>query len=129
MGGDSGDAADSRGLPSGGLYKRLSGDLTLRRRRGGSGAVQAREDGAADVAGQVPAGVGDVLRGGKEVRAVSTVICQLTRSGSVPGANWTASVTAVRSAWGQQHPVSCSMPAGSPERRTRPWSRVWRGAK
>ena len=29
--------------------------------------MQAREDGAADVAGQVPAGVGDVLRGGEEV--------------------------------------------------------------
>jgi hypothetical protein len=74
VGGDAGYAVVRAGFALGCLFRRLSGDLTLRAQtRGPSGAVQAREDGGADVAGIEP-GIYQVLLGGTLDRRPLTLV-------------------------------------------------------
>src|SRR5947209_18223331 len=64
VGGDAGYTVVCAGFAVGVLVPAAERGLDLAGADAGpAGAVQAGEDGAADVAGQVPAGVGDVLRG------------------------------------------------------------------
>src|SRR6266436_3866900 len=66
-----------------------------------------------------------------QVVAASVAVVKLARSGSVPGRVSTAVTIAMRSSWYRvsRSQVSCSRPGRSPERSTRPWSRVCRSAK
>ena len=56
-----------RGLPTGCLFQRLSGELTLRAQTGPAQAVEVRQDRAADIAGEVAVRPRDVAGAGDQI--------------------------------------------------------------
>jgi hypothetical protein len=100
VGGDAGDAVVGAGFSVGVPVPAAERGFDLAGADAGRRwAVQVRQDGPADVAGQVAAGIGDIRGSGEEVLAGLDGGLVAARSGSVPGTDWTASATAVRSAW------------------------------